>query len=132
MDNKRYTIQEMSNLTGLGIHALRYYEQIGLLDPIERLDNGHRRYNPADLTRVNFLKRLRATGMSIKAMQYYVDLYRQGDATLRERREILQAHREQIQLQVDDLLDTMALIDGKIVRYLEEESTLENVDRSTS
>lgn len=132
MDNTQYTIQEMSHLTGLGIHTLRYYEQIGLLDPIERLDNGHRRYQPKDLTRVDFLKRLRATGMSIKAMQYYVKLYRMGDSTLRERREILQVHHQHIQTQVDELLDTMALIDGKIVRYLEEESTLENADRSTS
>ena len=131
MDNKRYTIQEMSDQTGLSIHTLRYYEQIGLLDPIERLDNGHRRYKPTDLTRVDFLKRLRATGMSIKEMQYYVELYRMGDSTLRERREILQAHRQHIQVQVDDLLDTMDLIDGKIVRYLEQESTLENADKQS-
>lgn len=132
MDNQRYTIQEISDLTGFGIHALRYYEQIGLLDPIERLDNGHRRYKLTDLTRLNFLKRLRATGMTINEMLYYVDLYRQGDGTLRERRKILQAHRKQIQAQVDELLDTMTLIDGKIERYLEDESKLENVDRSVS
>ena len=130
MDNKQYTTQEMSHLTGLGIHTLRYYEQIGLLDRIERLENGHRRYQTKDLVRVDFLKRLRATGMSIKEMQYYVELYRAGDTTLRERREILQAHREQIQAQVDELLDTMDVIDGKIVRYLEQESTLDTADRS--
>ena len=130
MDNKRYTIQEMSHYTGLSIYTLRYYEQIELLDPIERLDNGHRRYQPADLTRTDFLKRLRATGMSIKEMQYYVELYRMGDSTLQERREILQDHRQAIQTQVNELLDTMSLIDGKIVRYLEQESTLESANRS--
>jgi DNA-binding transcriptional MerR regulator len=130
MDNKRYTIQEISHLTGLSIHTLRYYEQIELLDSVERLDNGHRRYKPTDLTRIEFLKRLRATGMSIKEMQYYVELYRRGDSTLRERRKILQEHRESIQTQLDELLDTMFLIDGKIERYLEQESTLENTDRS--
>lgn len=130
MDTKHFTIQEMSHRTGLGIHTLRYYEQIGLIDPVKRLDNGHRRYQSTDLTRIEFLKRLRATGMSIKAMQYYVELYRMGDSTLQERREILQEHRTVIQTQVDDLLDTMAFLDVKIVRYLDQESQLEHTDRS--
>ena len=132
MDNERYSIQEMSDITGLSIHTLRYYEQIDLIDPVERLDNGHRRYKPTDLTRVDFLKRLRATGMTIKEMQYYVELYRMGDSTLRERREILQKHRKAIQAQVDELIDTMTLIDGKIERYLEQESTFEIVKRKST
>lgn len=122
MDNQRYTIQQISKQTGLSIHTLRYYEQIGLLDPIERLANGHRRYCDTDLLRLEFLKRLRATGMSIKAMQYYVKLYRMGDSTLVERREILQAHQQVIQSQVDDLLDTMAFINMKIERYQKQEA----------
>lgn len=132
MDNKRYTIQQIAHRTGLSIHTLRYYEQIGLLDPIERLDNGHRRYQPTDLTRLEFLKRLRATGMSIKEMQYYVELYRMGESTLRERREILQAHKDAILAQVDELMDTVDFIDMKIERYQREEADLEQADRSTS
>ena len=132
MDNKLYTIQQIAHRTGLSIHTLRYYEQIGLLDPIERLDNGHRRYQPTDLTRLEFLKRLRATGMSIKEMQYYVELYRMGESTLRERREILQAHKDAILAQVDELMDTVDFIDMKIERYQREEADLEQADRSTS
>jgi len=132
MDNKRYTIQQISHDTGLSIHTLRYYEQIGLLDPIDRLDNGHRRYKPTDLTRLEFLKRLRATGMSIKEMQYYVELYRMGDSTLRERREILQAHKQTVLAQVDELMDTVDFIDMKIERYIREEANLSQVEESTS
>lgn len=130
MDNQRYTIQQISKQTGLSIHTLRYYEQIGLLDPIERLANGHRRYCDTDLLRLEFLKRLRATGMSIKAMQYYVKLYRMGDSTLVERREILQAHQQVIQSQVDELLDTMAFINMKIERYQKQEAERQPADRS--
>jgi len=132
MDNKRYTIQQMAHRTGLSIHTLRYYEQIGLLDPIDRLANGHRRYKSTDLTRLEFLKRLRATGMSIKEMQYYVELYRAGEPTLRERREILQAHKQKILEQVDELMDTVDFIDMKIERYQREESQLEQADGSIS
>lgn len=132
MKSERLTIQQMSQQTGLSIHTLRYYEQIGLIDPVERADNGHRRYKPTDLTRVDFLKRLRATGMSINEMQYYVNLYREGDETVTERRLILQAHRDVIQAQIDELQDTMALIDTKIARYLDQEQHLHKHNGSTS
>lgn len=112
-----YTTKEISELTTLPIPTLRYYEQIGLLDPVERAENGHRRYHERDILRINFLKRVRATGMSIREMQYYVDLYRQGDVTLDERLDILQAHRQAVLEQMKTLEGTVAFLDMKIDRY---------------
>lgn len=120
-----YTTKTISEMTDVSIPTLRYYEQIGLLDPVKRLANGHRRYSDADLLRIDFLKRLRATGMSISEMQYYVDLYRAGDDTLTERREILEAHRTAIKAQIDTLWETVALLDTKIERYTAQEQTQE-------
>jgi DNA-binding transcriptional MerR regulator len=74
----------MSEITGVNIPTLRYYEQIGLLDPVHRADNGHRRYSENDLRRIEFIKRLRATGMSIRAMLFYVELYRADRDTTSE------------------------------------------------
>ncbi|MFX6218411.1 MerR family DNA-binding transcriptional regulator, partial [Acinetobacter baumannii] len=37
------TIAQAADATGLSVHTLRYYERIGLLDPVERRDNRHRR-----------------------------------------------------------------------------------------
>lgn len=115
--HKTYTTQEMSAMTGVTISTLRYYERIGLLDRVDRLDNGHRRYDDKDVLRVNFLKRLRATGMRISEMQYYVDLFRQGDSTLVERRKMLEGHRESVLRQMDTLQETLDLLDFKIERY---------------
>lgn len=116
-----YTIKEVAEMTAISIPTLRYYEQVGLLDPVERAANGHRRYTETDLRRIDFLKRLRATGMSISAMAYYVDLYRLGDDTITERREILEQHRAVVLDQMDALAETLALLDTKIARYHAEE-----------
>ena len=116
-----YTPQQMVELTGVSVHTLRYYEKIGLLDPVDRAESGHRRYTEADLTRMNFLKRLRATGMPISQMQHYVALFRDGDDTMRERREMLEAHRQEVLAQIDALQDTLDLLDGKIERYQQAE-----------
>jgi len=116
-----YTIQDVSRQTGLPNSTLRYYEEIGLLEPVERAANGHRRYSQADLGRLILIKNLRRTGMSIEAMCDFVALYRGGRATARQRRELLQAHRRRVQAHVDEMLEMIGFIDYKIGLYEEEE-----------
>lgn len=60
-----FTIQQVAALTHLSEHTLRYYERIGLLDPIYRASSGHRRYSTHDIGWIEFLIRLRTTGMPI-------------------------------------------------------------------
>ena len=120
-----YTIQQVGREIGLPPSTLRYYEQIGLLDPVERAANGHRRYSQADLGRLNMIKRLRLTGMPIEQMCAFVALYKGGNRTARRRREILEAHREVVQSRVDELLEMLEFIDYKIGIYQEEEAACE-------
>jgi DNA-binding transcriptional MerR regulator len=117
-----YTIQEVSEETDLPSSTLRYYEEIGLMEPVERAANGHRRYTEADLRRVQMIKRLRLTGMSVERMLNFVALYRGGASTARERREILEAHRETVQARVDELIEMIGFIDYKIGLYADEEA----------
>lgn len=117
MNDEMLSIQEMSARSGLSVHTLRYYERIGLLDPIERAENGHRRYAPVDVERIGFVNRLRATGMSIRAMQEYTAHVRAGAMTVGLRRALLEAHRAEIQARVDELQEHLAVIDAKINRY---------------
>jgi len=122
MMSENFTIKQFSEMTNVSLHTLRYYERIGLIDPVNRADNGHRRYTQKDITRVEFLKRLRATGMPIREMQRYVRLYHEGDSTAIERREMLESHREVLQGQLNLLHETLTMIDGKIRNYYEQEA----------
>ena len=111
---KELTIQEVAQVTGLSEYTLRYYERVGLLDPIDRANSGHRRYGAADLEWIQFLIFLRATGMSIRQMQECAELKRGGDATRRERLAFLEEHRELVQEQRRKLEEYLANIDKKI------------------
>lgn len=121
MKPKTFTIQVISEITDLPHSTLRYYEEIGLLEPVARANNGHRRYSEADLRRIEMIKKLRRTSMTIDAMRDFVALYRGGTATATQRREILEAHRQKVQAQVDEMLETLDFIDYKIGLYKEEE-----------
>jgi DNA-binding transcriptional MerR regulator len=110
---KLFTIQEVVERTGLSVHALRYYERVGLLNPVHRAASGHRRYTAEDLYWIAFLLRLRATGMSIRHMQAYADCMRQGDSTASDRLALLEAHQQQVREHIHELEEHLVAIEQK-------------------
>lgn len=112
-----YTIQEVAERTGISIYTLRYYEHIGLIHAIGRLQNSHRRYSDADIGWIEFLLKLRATGMPIQQMRAYAQLQRLGDASIAERIEMLKAHQRETEAHIRQLTDSLALINYKIQFY---------------
>jgi DNA-binding transcriptional MerR regulator len=117
MQKDKLTIQEVTRATGLSAHTLRYYERIGLIHPIEREENTRRRYTADDVGWIDFLLKLRATGMSVKEMQRYAELQRQGDETLPERVEMLKSLRDNVEARMDELNEHLKLIYYKIDIY---------------
>ncbi len=113
----KLSIQEVSRVTGLSAHTLRYYERIGLIHPIDREGNTRRSYTADDVGWIDFLLKLRATGMSIKDMQKYAELQRQGDETLPERVEMLKSLRDKVEAHMDELNEHLKLIYYKIEIY---------------
>lgn len=113
------TIGEVGEATGLSVHTLRYYERVGLIHSIGRAGNTHRRYSKDDIGWIEFLKKLRATGMSIQDMQVYARLQRQGDGTLPERVEMLKQLQREAEARVDEINQHLGLIRSKIEFYSE-------------
>jgi len=98
-------------------HTLRYYERVGLIQPVGRARNGHRRYSEADEAWLNFLHCMRGTSMSIREMQRYAELREKGDATSLERRKLLEDHQTAIAAQIVALQEAHALLTHKITNY---------------
>lgn len=112
-----YTIEEAARRTGVSTHTLRYYERIGLLEPVGRASSGHRRYSDDDLGAVGFLTLLRQTGMPIRDMQRFVNLTRAGDGTIGARVDLLEAHRDALAAQLALLNRHFRAIENKIGVY---------------
>jgi DNA-binding transcriptional MerR regulator len=116
------TIAEAAERSGLSAHTLRYYERIGLIHPVGRGQNGHRRYGRDDIEWLEFLIKLRTTDMPIRQMVEYAELVREGPQTASRRRAMLDAHREALRERIVELEETAAVIDRKIEIYTEMES----------
>jgi DNA-binding transcriptional MerR regulator len=113
------TIQQTAEETGVSVHTLRYYERIGLISPVERASNGHRRYSEKDVNEIVFLTRLRATGMPISDVKRYVNLKRQGSSTTVERMALLEAHRDAVCKHLEEVSHYLTMIERKIEHYRE-------------
>jgi len=111
------TITQAAAATGASAHTLRYYERIGLIRSVSRARSGHRRYGPEDLRWVEFLRKLQATGMPIRRMLAYAALQRRGDATLTQRRVLLEAHRNDVAAKLAVQQGHLAVIEKKVQRY---------------
>jgi len=98
-----YSIQEVSQKTGLTAHTLRYYEKEGLLSGVERTQGGFRQYTDEDLERLGLICCLKNTGMSIQEIARFVQLTHEGDHTLKERVELLREHRERVLERMEEM-----------------------------
>ncbi len=115
----QYTIGEFSQLTDISIHTLRYYEKEGLIIP-KRTSSNRRVYSKGDIAWIDFIKRLKATGMPIKEIRKYAALRALGDPSLSERMEMLIKHRETLKAQLLLLEEHMSKLDDKIAWYQKE------------
>lgn len=109
-------IADVSALTGVTAHALRYYERIGLVS-VARDGGGRRSYDREALGRVVFITRLRMSDMPIRDIQRYVEMVERGESTVPERLTLLHEHRAAIQSRMADLEWALAVIDYKITTY---------------
>ncbi|MBC6448477.1 MerR family transcriptional regulator [Actinokineospora xionganensis] len=112
-----YAIAEAAHRSGLSIDTLRYYERIELISPPARDSAGRRAYSDDDLAWLEFLTKLRTTGMPIQLMREYAALCREGAVTAAPRKEILERHRDAVAERVQQLLACLDILDYKIDNY---------------
>lgn len=120
-----YSIGEFSKLTGLSIHTLRYYEYEQLIVPM-RNKNNIRRYSDKDIAWIDFIKRLKDTGMPIKKIKEYAKLRSKGDITLSKRMEMLIQHYGFLEKQISILQEHKEKLDQKIKYYQVQINLLES------
>ena len=103
MDSKLYTygtevigmkISEVSEITDISTHTLRYYEKVGLIYPIQKGKGGIREYTEQDVSRLKFIKCMRGADVPIESLKVYIDLYDEGGHTYEERMSILKKEYE--------------------------------------
>jgi len=115
------TIKDAAATTGLTAHTIRYYEKEGLLSSVGRDSQGRRAFADRDLDWLGYLNCLRLTGMPIAVMRRIAELQDQGDATIPERRRILESYRQDLVDRLAQIHSALDRLDHKIEWYANKE-----------
>jgi DNA-binding transcriptional MerR regulator len=121
-------IGELAKRSGLSAHTIRYYERIGLLPYADRDRSSRRDYDASILIWIEFLGRLKTTGMPIRDMLRYAALRERGDVSETERRHLLERHRERVRARLAELQACLLVLDTKIAGYAAQEQRMKDYD----
>jgi MerR family transcriptional regulator, copper efflux regulator len=98
------TIRDVSRRSGLSEPTLRYYEEVGLIGPIDRdANSGHRRYREQEIDALQALACLRAMGVGIEEMRIYQANRELGHAKAGEQRDLLLRHAGRVEAEIEKL-----------------------------
>jgi DNA-binding transcriptional MerR regulator len=89
--------------TNLSAKTIRYYEEVGLLPPAKRLDNGYRDYDDRDVARARFVSGARSLDFSIDDIKEILALRDRREAPCRVVLDLLQEKAAEIGRRIEEL-----------------------------
>lgn len=97
--------------------TIRYYEKIGLIPKVPRDNRGRRLYNNDLQEWIEMILCLRNSGVTIKTLQRYVEMIKEGNSTLKERQSLLTNQRKKLLNQQNTLERSINRLNYKIDLY---------------
>lgn len=119
MDEKKEaftSIGEIAQKLDMSQRTIRYYEEIGLLNSIKRVEGGRRIYTDADLRRLKLIKRLKIMGMTLSEMQELEAMWtieKSNDKVLGRLLELLNNQLKRL----DDRVADLNILRNEILEY---------------
>ena len=91
-----YSISEVAKMMHITASTLRYYDQMGLLPGVKRV-NGRRVFEDKDFKWLRVLNCMKKINMPVAKIKEYIDLAKQGDQTLQARYELILEQKRRIE-----------------------------------
>ena len=113
-----HRIGEIAQRLGLTERTIRYYEEVGLLESIKRVEGGRRVYTDDDVGRLRFIQKLKMLGLTLQEMLELERLYarhRSNRQVLPRLVELLDAHLAT----TDERMSELAALRDEIRSYRE-------------
>ncbi|WP_180727345.1 MerR family transcriptional regulator [Paraburkholderia largidicola] len=98
-----YSIGALSQLSGVNIETIRYYEKVDLLSATRRDSNGYRQYDDASMARLAFIRRGRELGFTIDEIRDLVALAHHAERPCADADRMTRAHLDDIDGKIRDL-----------------------------
>lgn len=98
-----FNIGEASQASGVSAKMIRHYEQIGLIPPANRTFTNYRIYSPEDVYTLQFIKRARTLGFSMKQIAVLLSLWQDKDRSSAEAKRLVLEHVAELEAKIRDM-----------------------------
>ena len=97
------TVGQLASRTGVRTNTVRYYERQGLLPAPERTTGEHRRYGPADVDRLLFIRGAQRLGLHLAEIRELLAVRDTGTCPCEPAEELLRRHVAEIGKEIERL-----------------------------
>ena len=110
--NTLLKIGDIAKQTDVSVGALRYYETLKLLHPVERRDNGYRYYSLEAIQEVQFIKKAQSLGFSLEEIQQIIDVRNRGELPCPFVQDLLDHKIGQLAAQIEQMMMFKVELEG--------------------
>lgn len=93
-------IGQLAKQTGIAVGTLRYYSDLGLLQPVQRGDNGYRYYSENASQQVDFIKKAQTLGFTLEEIKRILNVRDRGEKPCALVQSLLDSKIKQLQIQI--------------------------------
>ncbi|MEO7275695.1 MAG: Cu(I)-responsive transcriptional regulator [Vicinamibacterales bacterium] len=109
-------IGEAASRSGVSAKMIRHYEAQGLIKNARRTDAGYRLYDAADVHTLQFVRRARRLGFSMKEVAHLLGLWQNRRRSSGDVRRIAQRHISDLEQKIDELQSMKRTLAGLVHR----------------
>lgn len=111
-----YTIGQVSEMFGLSVSTLRYYDKQGLFPGMER-QSGIRCFSDNELERLRMIECLKKSGLELKDIKLYMDWCIEGAATLPQRKKLFEKQKATVEAEIEHMNKVLSMLKFKCWFY---------------
>ena len=111
-----YTIGQISEIFGLPISTLRYYDKEGLFPNIER-QSGIRKFSENEIEALRVIECLKTSGLEIKDIKQFMDWVTEGSSTYEKRKALFEARKVAVETEIAKLQKMLDMVKFKCWYY---------------
>ncbi len=111
-----YTIGQVSEMFGLPVSTLRYYDKEGFFPKMERV-SGIRRFSDTEIETLRLIECLKRSGLDIKSIRQFIDWCAQGSSTYEQRLELFRNQKKNVEKEIEHLNKVLDMLKFKCWYY---------------
>ncbi len=111
-----YTIGQVSEMFGLPVSTLRYYDKQGLFPNLTR-ESGIRKFSEVEIETLRVIECLKKSGLEIKDIKLFMEWCAKGSSTYPNRLELIQKQKQRVEAEIEQMHKALDMLKFKCWYY---------------